>query len=264
MDLDYIITDKADTCESYTVVSLKQRMIDGKRAQIKNYPYQVSIQELNQHLCGGTIISERHILTAAHCIINVMTPPYTFFNVVMGTSFTDRGGEVHNITTVDVHPDWIASEKNSYQNDLAIITLTSKIVFNKYKQKAMLPNKDVEDGKEANFTGWGLIRQTPDIYPKQLHRIRTILITNEKCHQKLGKAVDIVIHKTQVCAYSAPGIGACIGDSGGPLVIDGEIVGISSWTKAGRCAAGSPDVYTNVYAFKDFIKSVLNRQLIDS
>ncbi|XP_058798701.1 chymotrypsin-2-like [Phymastichus coffea] len=202
-----------------------------------------------------------------------MKPPYRYFRVVMGTSLLNAGGESHHIARVDVHLDWIDSPKLSYQNDLAIITvdillvkeyprswkLASKIFFNAYKQKAKLPTKEVQDGEVADFTGWGLTLQTPKTRPKNLQRIKTTIVTNEKCRKKMVNGARLMIYKTQVCAFRTSGIGACSGDSGSPLVVNGEIVGIASWVRNKRCANGSPDVYTNVYAYKDYIESIIYR-----
>lgn len=82
-------------------------------------------------------------------------------------------------------------------------------MFNEYQQKVNLPSQNVEDGEIANFTGWGVIRQTPHTLPRQLKMIETTLLTNENCRERMIQAEEVEIYKTQVCALRAPKIGAC-------------------------------------------------------
>ena len=105
----------------------KDRIIGGTQATIDEFPYQVSLRRNGDHYCGGAIISPWHILTAAHCVVNVMKPPYRDISIQTGSSVSyGKWGDRHFIRRVVVHPNYSTSEDASFANDLAVITVSSK------------------------------------------------------------------------------------------------------------------------------------------
>lgn len=97
--------------------------MNGQGVSILDFPYQASLRFSNRHLCGGSIISERHILTAAHCVRHDQTPPYTGLSVVTGTSYVLTGGTVHEIANITVHEGLKCTETRCV-NDIAVIKVT--------------------------------------------------------------------------------------------------------------------------------------------
>lgn len=116
--------------------------------------------------------------------------------------------------------------------------------------------------------------------------IETKLVAPDECQKKLS-VPGTKVHESQVCAFRSRGRGVCSvrfshvqsflpsnsrivtkkshsffyficqGDSGGPLAADGKLVGIVSWGDGDFCGDGLPEVYTNVYKFKDYIENIM-------
>lgn len=86
--------------------------------------------------------------------------------------------------------------------------LEDKIVFDEYQQKIDLPSYDFKEGQRANLTGWGWTSQKPVTRPKQLQMIKTKLVSQKECQQKITEP-GTNIYDTQVCAFRSRGRGPC-------------------------------------------------------
>lgn len=128
------------------------RVVNGTDANIENFPFMVSIKVGSSHNCGGSILNERWILSAAHCSGSI---------VEVGT---DRLGQGRSISITR----WIRHEKyssNTLENDIAVVELASAIVFDNKAQPVRLPEPmyEVPGSWEtmANLTGFGYDRVGP-------------------------------------------------------------------------------------------------------
>lgn len=103
--------------------------IVGGQTTVESAPYQISLQGLNYnngeyiHFCGGAILTEKHIVTAAHCL---MDWPVENITVVVGTSTWDVGGVRHAVDKYEIHEKYQMLETS----DIGIITLTEPLEFN--------------------------------------------------------------------------------------------------------------------------------------
>lgn len=101
----------------------------GGQTTVEAAPYQVSLQGLNYnngqyiHFCGGSILTEKHIVTAAHCL---MDWPVDNITVVVGTSTWDVGGVRHAVEKYEIHEKYQILETS----DIGIITLMEPLEFN--------------------------------------------------------------------------------------------------------------------------------------
>ncbi|XP_052754637.1 chymotrypsin-2-like [Galleria mellonella] len=234
----------------YDLTYQEPRIVGGEDAPEGGIPYQVSLRsKLNSHFCGGSILNNRWVLTAAHCTVGQSSKS---IQVVVGTNTLKSGGDQYSVDTIIIHKDY-----NSYliTNDVSVIRVTENIEFTEKIKPIQLPERDTESGASLLLTGWGRLSY-PGSLPNKLQMINLTALSTERCQSLMNKVNPV--YDTQICSLTKSGEGACHGDSGGPLVEDGKIVGIVSWGMP--CARGYPDVYTRVYSFKDWILENISDQ----
>ncbi|XP_032671246.1 chymotrypsin-1-like [Odontomachus brunneus] len=220
-------------------------IVGGDVASPGQFPHQVSLQRSKSHICGGTLISDIHILTAAHCI------PYQQsqrdrLTVVTGSNNVRIGGQRHEIKCIQVHEDYNPLSR-IINNDIALITLKSPIKTSKVQAPIPIASKDYADGNHnAIASGWGNLGLHENM-PTMLQYLVVKVLTHKDC-QTAHPSNSV----NQICTYRDYGQGLCHGDSGGPLICNDQLVGIVSWGKP--CAVGEPDVFTNVYTYRAWIK----------
>ncbi|KAL3469798.1 trypsin-like serine protease [Aspergillus californicus] len=238
-------------------------IVGGSRVNIEDYPYQVSIIAYDYFICGGSIIDETHILTAAHCVSG---PKPNKFTIRTGSSSWASGGQVVNVTALTIHPDFCVPVM--LDNDIAIITLATNLTYGPGTAPIDLPSienggsssRDLLAGADVVASGWGQTgageEDAGEITPLMLRAVTANVITQEQCAAAYKDYV-IPIEDSMLCT-GVPGIGKgpCHGDSGGPLVADGVLVGVVSW--ALECdVQGRPIVYSSVGYFRDWIAQVV-------
>ena len=106
------------------MVGRASRIYNGVPASIKDYPYLVSLRVCGLHTCGGAIISDRHILTAAHCTHGSFNYPYDNVTIHAGSTETDKPGYVYRVAKVTEHPQYVKTS-NHFANDIAVITVSN-------------------------------------------------------------------------------------------------------------------------------------------
>ncbi|XP_020283316.1 chymotrypsin-1-like [Pseudomyrmex gracilis] len=224
-----------------------ERIIGGDVATPGQFKYQASLQSFGEHICGGTIISDRHILTAAHCVVDSF---YTD-NMIVATGITtlETNGDKYKIKYIAIHPNYTGESESGWKDDIAVITLELPIRISDVQGPIPLASKDHIDGdKRGIVSGWGRTSIGGTSSPI-LRWLSVNVLSQERC---LHGHTNPHTNENQICTLERVGKGACQGDSGGPLVVDGEVVGVVSWVLP--CALGVSDVYTSVYKYLDFIK----------
>lgn len=139
------------------------RITKGETAGRNQFPYQVGLMlylEGGAAWCGGTLISDRHVITAAHCTDSLTTGVDVYLGAWNRTNKREEGQQIIFVTTkyVTVHEGWDAS---TLTNDISVIKLPVPIELNEYIQPAQLPVKqdsyNAYDGDQAIASGWGKI-----------------------------------------------------------------------------------------------------------
>lgn len=223
---------------------LDGRIVGGDPIGISKAPHQVSIQKFHDHSCGGSLIADNWVLSAAHCF-RYNTP----VKVRVGSSFYDQGGQLIEATKIIKHEDF---DSESLANDIALVKLSKKVKLSDSVQIVSLATKDDVQGTRAYLSGWGFTNDTSKVLPKVLHGVEVAVISRALCRRH---HLGITVFDNNVCAF-ALGKDSCQGDSGGPMITNGKLCGIVSW---GVGCGSSPGVYTSVPAFSDWIKTNMEK-----
>nr|XP_020771852.1 serine protease 44-like [Odocoileus virginianus texanus] len=226
------------------------RVTGGRPAAEKKWPWQVSLQIHQKHICGGSLVARQWVLTAAHCIFG-----HVEYTVKMGDIHLPHTSPM--AVTVPVRDIVIHKYFNPVgviENDIALALLAFPVNFSASIQPVCLPEKAfmVQAGTECWVTGWGKLREkdtSPDS-PEQLQEAELSILRYEACNEMLKEKMEShlnMVKEGTVCGTSTSGKDACQGDSGGPLVCEFNNswvqVGIVSWG-IGCGRSGYPGVYT--------------------
>lgn len=148
-----------------------------------------------------------------------------------------------------MHPNYTSWTK--FRNDIALCKTKKPIHFNENVNKATLPETDISVGANVTIAGWGLIAES--VLPEKLMYYSALIIDWNKCREIFNDYV----HENDLCVFSRTDQGVCFGDSGGPL-IDTETKKFHGVVSRGKeCGIGYPDIFTGVYAYIDWIKSII-------
>ncbi|KAF2888479.1 hypothetical protein ILUMI_17694 [Ignelater luminosus] len=254
-----------DSSAASPLTRFSPKVIGGSSAKRHEFPYMVSIQPLesNDHRCGGSIISSKWILTAAHCCDG--NDWCIRANIVAGllnkNETTHPDVQKVSAKRVVIHPDYIL-DLYDIDNDIALIELTTPLQFTDAVKPIALPlvNQTFTSGL---LTGWGIYRR-PNYFPVTLQRLEMKIVTNEECEKALKRFEHFHLYPlldTMVCSMPLnKGLqAACNGDSGGPIADEGVIIGVTSWGVA--CITpkfNAPTIFTEVSKYIDFIKDHVN------
>ena len=160
--------------------------------------------------CGGTLISDTHVLTAAHCTEDEIA---TGFSVLLGEhNIADGKSNRVDVAEIINHPNY---DSQTLDNDFSILRLSNPVTFTNAVSPACLPadRSNTYAGVTATVTGWGDL-STGGSSPDVLQEVDVTVTTNAECNNVYGGEIT----KNMVCA-GGPGKDSCNGDSGGPLVV---------------------------------------------
>jgi secreted trypsin-like serine protease len=264
--------------------SVEPQVVGGTPVPDGKYPFMTSIQAntskkppYKEHFCGGTLIDQNSVLTAAHCVDFIGnrtdndTLSFRDVRLVVGvTVLSSSQGKVRRIdrlSDISVHPDYNGRTSSRY--DAAVIEVGRPVRVIAPIALAGVGSDELETpGRPATVTGWGnTIAQPPfgpggpQDYPKRMREAQPPLVSDEDCELSYGRDF---YPELMVCAGQT-GMDTCQGDSGGPMFVEATSgtrrqIGITSFGY-GCGATGFPGVYTEVNAKPvfDFIERAANR-----
>ncbi|KAK9409989.1 ovochymase-2-like [Crotalus adamanteus] len=243
---------------------LFNRIVGGEEAVPHSWPWQASLQILNENICGGAVLTRTWVVTAAHCL-KKEGKYQDLWRVVVGThdiKEQEQSNQKRLVKQYITHPDFNTSTLDS---DIALVELTEPLEFNHYVHPVCLPeqNKKTEPSRICVITGWG-IQYEDGAQSSKLHQLKVPILVSEEC-QKYYENYPGVVNEKMFCAGFPAGGGkdGCTGDSGSPLVCPAKdssyytLNGIISWG-FGCGRKGYPGVYTNVAAFADWISQYID------
>ncbi|XP_023295410.2 trypsin alpha-4-like [Lucilia cuprina] len=225
---------------------LDGRIVGGVATSISSFPWQISLQRSGSHSCGGSIYNNQIIVTAAHCLQSVSP---TILKVRAGSSFWNSGGVLVNVAAFKNHEGYNPVSK---VNDIAVIRLSSPLIFSSTIKPIALTTKSPANGAAASVSGWGTTASGSASLPTQLRYIDVKIVSRTQCASS-NYSYGSMIKSSMICAYTV-GKDSCQGDSGGPLVSGGQLVGVVSWGY-GCAFPNYPGVYADVAALHSWIVS---------
>ncbi|XP_045449066.1 chymotrypsin-1-like [Melitaea cinxia] len=226
------------------------RIVGGEKTPPGFGKFGVSLQSnIGRHVCGGAIISHKHLATAAHCVKGA-NPKH--INVVVGTTNLDERGLQYDVESVHVHDLYNSTLKI---NDIAVITI--KGLFDLEKVEVIrLDENELKDGEIVLLTGFGAQEPNGES-TRRMHALNLTVFEQDVCRYAMRNTRDV--YDCMFCTFTKMGQGTCHGDSGGPLTKDNKLVGIVSWGIP--CAVGFPDIHTRISSHISWIRSIIDRKV---
>ncbi|XP_031632777.1 uncharacterized protein LOC116346717 [Contarinia nasturtii] len=262
-------------CETYAQPALDVRIIGGEEADSEEFPWMAALGYLKDTYevsfeCGGTIISEYFVITAAHCTPSIRPPVVARLGKITLTDGDGVKPDNHPIASIIKHSKYSMLTK---KNDIALLKVAKRIYFSYDIAPACLQTdlNDVNSDKPLLVTGWG--KTSADRGDRSNILLKTQVKTMQltECSQlylEQNKASNLAalrdgITPGQYCAYDPQGRNdSCQGDSGGPLqyfpnsnTTTATVVGIVSFGFG--CGTELPGIYTRIAYYVDWIESVV-------
>ncbi|XP_052742304.1 chymotrypsin-2-like [Bicyclus anynana] len=238
------------------------RIVGGSSAG--TVPHQVALTTGNlirSLLCGGSIISINHILTAAHCMRNVGgNRPVSSLRAWAGTNRWASGGHGIQFSRGLMHAQY---NHNTIKNDIGVYTTTTRIPLSSTIQVIPLSYDFVGANVQTRATGWGRTSQRGSVSPTLLE-LRKPTVDGQRCVTEVRRVANQVNIRApavdpalEICTFHSAGRGMCNGDSGSPLVRTdrNQQIGIVSWGIP--CARGAPDMFVRVSAYRTWLENAM-------
>ncbi|CAH2098445.1 unnamed protein product [Euphydryas editha] len=249
--------------------SSSNKISGGGPTAVDAYPWLAILEYSGEHLgCGGSLITSRFVLTAAHCLDTIEgIPRLVRLSEYNTTSYpTDivevegGGNDTITVTMVPVHSVFKHPNFNRVQkiHDIGLVQMEYSVKFSDFIKVICIPqvNYMEEFTPSTNFTlaGWG----TDNGIKNEVKMEVTVpFVPTNDCNK-----IEDTVTESQICAGGIKGKDSCNGDSGGPLMYEKDLyyyaVGIVSYGP-GECGlAGRPAVYTNVFMYLPWINKILS------
>lgn len=220
------------------------RIVNGQIIDISQAPYTIQLRRYGSQICGGTLVTSIHVITAAHCVDKGIQNIYAVGNA---STVFDQG--IQRKVIDHMIPQEYSRETGMYR-DIAVLKLDSPMMGGVIRS---LPLCSVPwtAGQKIQVSGWGLVSTSES--SSELRTVFVTMIPHEECLARNGMTTHMSDSKE--CAWDK-GKDSCSGDSGGPAVYNRELCGVVS---AGYGCGNPlyPGIYTSVYKMLDFIKNAI-------
>lgn len=228
-------------------------MFGGAASVHGEWPWQVTLHTTQGHLCGGSIIGNQWILTAAHCFSGIETPKtLRVYGGIVNQSEINEDTTFFRVQEMIIHDQYTSAESGF---DIALLKLEPAMNYTDFQRPICLPSKGDRNvvHTECWVTGWGYTKSRDEVQ-STLQKAKVPLVSNEECQTRYRK--HKITNKVICAGYKEGGKDTCKGDSGGPLSCKHNgvwhLVGITSWGE-GCGQKERPGVYTNVAKYVDWI-----------
>ncbi|XP_075767943.1 mast cell protease 3-like [Pelodiscus sinensis] len=233
-------------------------IVGGHEAEPHSRPYMayLDIQDEDEDMgimkssCGGFLVAEDFVLTAAHCDGESITVKLGAHDI----SQQERSQQVIPVQRQIPHPQY---DKETINNDIMLLQLMRKVDENDDVGIIELPDakEKVKPGFKCTVAGWGSVNPDAPFFPNALREVDVVVMSDGKCPKKRNWLYAHYNSSTMMCVGDPSSMNdSSQGDSGGPLVCGGKAQGIVSWGPD-----KAPGVYTRVSTFVPWIKKTMKR-----
>ncbi len=241
-----------------SLINVKPKIVGGEEVQ-QIYPWMASLQSLlpngtYQHFCGGSLIHEKWILTAAHCVLGVNPEQ---LRVVLGTLNLNNtnNAEIKLVNNIGIHAGY---NRNVFLNDIALVELATPSSATPIRLADENMQNQLVENDSLTVSGWGRLSEGGNA-PNVLNEVSVPMRTYAQCLQAYPGNLSITSRDTICAGLIQGGQDSCQGDSGGPLFVlqNGvhQQVGIVSWGQG--CARPERyGVYTKVSSYRLWIDAI--------
>uniref|UniRef100_A0A4Y0BP00 CLIP domain-containing serine protease n=1 Tax=Anopheles funestus TaxID=62324 RepID=A0A4Y0BP00_ANOFN len=252
-------------------VPLFDRLLSGQPTQINEFPWTALIEfqmyngSFSFH-CGGTLINERYVVTAAHCMMSTRRL-WKVHRVRLGewnlAKVKDCQDGICSNAPIDMDIEKIVVHKyflpcsDNKAHDIALIRFTRPVQYSETIRPICLPLSESlryhnHVGKKSYVAGWG--KTETDMASEKKMVVDLNIMRLQKCES----FHRVSLNATHMCAGGMLEHGTCVGDSGGPLMRQHEsswyLIGVNSFGPSNCGTAGVPSVYTKVAKYVDWIQ----------
>ncbi len=237
--------------------SVNAKITGGVNTVISDFPWQVYYIS-GSFRCGGTIINNKWVLTAAHCTKNnsggAIPASEMFVKVGVNNPANTLEGKTYSVTQVIVNEGY---NDATLLNDIALLRIKDSINFPNASPIKLVSDEDVKEGATVPgvmtwVTGWGYTNINPTVVPTSLQKVQLPIVSNATASAVWGS----IPSSDLMAGFLNGNKDACNGDSGGPMVVpvldEFKLAGIVSW---GSSNCNTYGAYTRVSDFLTWIQS---------
>ncbi|MGI9948543.1 trypsin-like serine protease [Vibrio hyugaensis] len=229
------------------------RIIGGEPANTSDWKFIASLVHKGQpasigHFCGGSFLSGKYVLTAAHCVEDLNADD---LDIVLGLYDQNRESQAQRIAVNNIYSH-DAYNSNTTNNDIALIELERSVDSATIDLATPEVLDSVRVGDKLHVAGWGNTSTTEREFPTVLQQVDLEYVDRATCQNLEGNYSNV--SDDGICAgYYWGGKDSCQGDSGGPLIVDdngiNKLLGVVSWGN-GCAQPNAYGVYANVAHFQ--------------